>query len=80
MKTKIKIEGIIDVSTIRDLFDALGVTTINLTKSERLKEIKEVAEIEEKIRKEVTQTLGIEITVKELTIRRDGVYTLQAES
>lgn len=80
MKIKIKIEGTVDISTIEDLFEALGVPAINLTKSERLKEIKEVAEIEETIKKEVTSTIAIEITIKELIIRKDGTYTLTAES
>ncbi|CAJ31620.1 hypothetical protein AFV7_gp01 [Betalipothrixvirus pezzuloense] len=76
---KIRIEGEIDVSTIQDIFEALGTTKINLTKSERLKEIDELKEIEEKIIQEATATLGINITVKELIITRSGKYILQAD-
>ncbi|CAJ31560.1 hypothetical protein AFV6_gp06 [Betalipothrixvirus pozzuoliense] len=79
MKIKVRIEGEIDVSTIQDIFEALGTTKINLTKSERLKEIDELKEIEDKIIQEATSTLGINITVKELIVTKSGKYILQAE-
>ncbi|CAJ31680.1 hypothetical protein AFV8_gp03 [Betalipothrixvirus puteoliense] len=79
MKIKVRIEGEIDVSAIQDIFEALGTTKINLTKSERLKEIDELKEIEDKIIQEATTTLGINVVIKELIITKSGKYILQAE-
>ncbi|CAJ31497.1 conserved hypothetical protein [Betalipothrixvirus acidiani] len=79
MKIKVRIEGEIDVSSIQDIFEALGTTKINLTKSERLKEIDELKEIEDKIIQEATSALGMNIAVKELIVTKSGKYILQAE-
>ena len=79
MRIRIRVEGKVDVSSIKDLFESLNITTMNVTKSERLKEIKEIVDIVNGIRKEVEEKIGKKIVIKELILKKDGLYILNGD-
>ena len=79
MKIKVKIEGEADINEIKDIFEGLDTTKIDVLKSKKLQKLPEIQQIIERVKRENEDMLKREIMLQELVILKNGTYRLSGE-
>lgn len=79
MKIKVKIEGEVDINEIKDIFEGLDTTKIDVLKSKKLQKLPEIQQIIERVKRENEDMLKREIVLQELVILKNGTYRLSGE-
>jgi len=79
MKIKVKIEGEADINEIKDIFEGLDTTKIDVLKSKKLQKLPEIQQIIERVKRENEEMLKREIMLQELVILKNGTYRLSGE-